>query len=42
MFRENCKEFKKSFLTPGKKYRFKADIDYQRKAKNLSVKYYLE
>ena len=24
-----------------KKYRFKADIDYQRKTKNLSVKYYL-
>ena len=38
---ENCKEFKKSFLKPGKKYRFKADIYYQRKAKNLSVKYYL-
>ena len=39
---ENCKEFKKSFLKPGKKYRFKADINYQRKAKNLSVKYYLD
>ena len=38
---ENCKEFKKSFLKPGKKYRFKADIDYQRKEKTLSVKYYL-
>ncbi len=39
---ENCKEFKNSFLKPGKKYRFKADIDYQRKAKNLSIKYYLD
>jgi len=39
---ENCKEFKKSFLKPGKKYRFKADINYQKKAKNLSVKYYLD
>jgi len=38
---ENCKEFKKSFLKPDQKYRFKADINYQRKAKNLSVKYYL-
>jgi hypothetical protein len=33
---------KKSFLKPGKKYRFKADINYQKKAKNLSVKYYLD
>ena len=38
---ENCKEFKTSFLKPDQKYRFKADIDYQRKAKNLSVRYYL-
>ena len=30
---ENCKEFKTSFLKPDQKYRFKADIDYQNKAK---------
>ena len=38
---ENCKEFKTSFLKPDQKSRVKADIDYQRKAKNLSVRYYL-
>ena len=41
MLTRNCKEFKKSFLKPGKKYRFKANINYQRKEKNISVKYYL-
>ena len=38
---DNCKIFKKSYLKPDTKYRFKADINYQKKAKNLSVKYYL-
>ena len=38
---ENCKVFKKSYLKPNNKYRFKADINYQRKSKKLSVKYYL-
>ena len=38
---ENCKVFKKSYLKPNNKYRFKADIKYQRKEKKLSVKYYL-
>ena len=38
---ENCKVFKKSYLKPNIKYRFKADINYQKKAKKLSVKYYL-
>jgi len=38
---DNCKVFKKSYLKPNNKYRFKADINYQRKAKKLSVKYYL-
>ena len=38
---DNCKIFKKSYLKPNTKYRFKAEIDYQKKAKNLSVKYYL-
>ena len=38
---DNCKVFKKSYLKPNTKYRFKADINYQRKAKKLSVKYYL-
>ena len=38
---DNCKVFKKSYLKPDTKYRFKADINYQKKAKNLSVKYYL-
>ena len=38
---ENCKVFKKSYLKPNNKYRFKADINYQRKEKKLSVKYYL-
>ena len=30
---DNCKVFKKSYLKPNNKYRFKADINYQRKAK---------
>ena len=38
---DNCKVFKKSYLKPKNKYRFKADINYQRKEKKLSVKYYL-
>jgi len=38
---ENCKKFVTSYLKPNVKYRFKADINYQKKAKNLSVKYYL-
>ena len=38
---DNCKVFKKSYLKPNNKYRFKADINYQRKEKKLSVKYYL-
>ena len=29
-------------LETGKTYRFKAEIDYQKKAKFLSVKYYLD
>tara|TARA_B100000945_G_C20344602_1_gene579082 strand:+ start:467 stop:1207 length:741 start_codon:yes stop_codon:yes gene_type:complete len=38
---ENCKVFKKSYLMPDNKYRFKAEIEYKKKTKNLSVKYYL-
>tara|TARA_B100001250_G_scaffold90931_1_gene75590 strand:- start:21 stop:767 length:747 start_codon:yes stop_codon:yes gene_type:complete len=38
---DNCKVFKKSYLKPKNKYRFKADINYQRREKKLSVKYYL-
>ena len=36
-----CKKIKTVYLKPGVKNRFKADINYQRKAKNLSVYYYL-
>ena len=38
---ENCKMFKFLYLEPGEKYRFKAEINYQKKAKFLSAKYYL-
>ena len=38
---DNCKEIKKSYLKPDTKYKFKADINYQKKEGNLSVKYYL-
>jgi hypothetical protein len=39
---ENCKMLKFITLETGKTYRFKAEIDYQKKAKFLSVKYYLD
>ena len=29
------------YLEPEKKYRFKADINYEKNAKNLSVRYFL-
>jgi len=38
---ENCKIIKYLYLEPGNKYKFKAEIDYQKKAKDLSVRYYL-
>ena len=38
---ENCKMFKFLYLESDKKYRFKAEINYQKKAKFLSAKYYL-
>ena len=38
---ENCKTINSSSLTPGKKYILKAEINYQKKDQNLSVKYYL-
>ena len=38
---EKCKKIKTAYLIPGKKYRFKASIDYQKKTKTLSVFYYL-
>ena len=38
---EKCKKIKTAYLMPGKKYRFKASIDYQKKTKTLSVFYYL-
>ena len=38
---EKCKKIKTAYLMSGKKYRFKASIDYQKKTKTLSVFYYL-
>ena len=38
---ENCKMIKYLYLEPGKEYRFKAEINYEKNAKNLSVRYYL-
>ncbi len=38
---EKCKKIKTAYLMPGKKYNFKASIDYQKKTKSLSVFYYL-
>ena len=38
---ENCKMIKYLYLEPEKKYRFKADINYEKNAKNLSVRYFL-
>ena len=38
---KKCKKIKTAYLMPGKKYRFKASIDYQKKTKTLSVFYYL-
>ncbi len=40
--KENCKMLELITLETGKTYRFKAEIDYQKKAKFLSVKYYLD
>ena len=39
---ENCKMLEFITLETGKTYRFKSEIDYQKKAKFLSVKYYLD
>ena len=39
---ENCKMLEFITLETGKTYRFKAEVDYQKKAKYLSVKYYLD
>ena len=39
---EKCKKIKTAYLMSGKKYRFKASIDYQKKTKTLSVFYYLD
>ena len=38
---EKCKKIKTAYLKPGKKNRFKASIDYQKKSKSLTVFYYL-
>ena len=38
---ENCKMIKYLYLETDKKHRFKADIKYEKNAKNLSIKYYL-
>ena len=38
---QNCKMHKFKTLEIGKTYRFKAEIDYQKKSKFLSVKYFL-
>ena len=38
---ENCKMIKYFYLEPDKEYRFKAEINYEKNAKNLSVRYYL-
>ena len=40
--KENCKMLELITLETGKTYRFKAEIDYQKKAKFLSIKYYLD
>ena len=34
---EKCKKIKTAYLKPGKKNRFKASIDYQKKSKSLVV-----
>ena len=39
---ENCKMLEFITLETGKTYRFKAEIEYRKKAKFLSVKYYLD
>ena len=39
---KNCKMLEFITLETGKTYRFKAEVDYQKKAKFLSVKYYLD
>ena len=38
---EKCKKIKTAYLKPGKKNRFKASINYQKKSKTLTVFYYL-
>ena len=40
--KKNCKMLEFITLETGKTYTFKAEIDYQKKAKFLSVKYYLD
>tara|TARA_Y100000741_G_scaffold48310_1_gene33222 strand:+ start:110 stop:877 length:768 start_codon:yes stop_codon:yes gene_type:complete len=39
---QNCKMHKFKTLETGKTYKFKAEIDYQKKSKFLSVKYFLD
>ena len=38
---EKCKKIKNAYLKPGKKNRFKANIEYKKKQKTLTVFYYL-
>ena len=39
---ENCKMIKYKYIKPGVKYRFRAEIDYPKKSKVISIKYYLD
>ena len=39
--RENCKIIKFIYLKQGVKYRFKADIQYEKKSKHVSIRYYI-
>ena len=40
--KENCKIIKNKYLKQGIKYRFKAEIEYKKKSKHISIKYYLD